>query len=560
MLVLGIADNHDSGAAVYLDGRLVSAVNQERVDRVKNSGAFPWGAIDAALEVAGASERDVDRIVIGSGFTPSAALRAFPDQHASAREQGQFSPLLHAYVVYQSALRATGLHTIELDACREILKRRLKARPFGTAEVEIMDHHRVHAEAAYRTQGRPRALLLTVDAMGDGTSVTVSEAKDGQIDRIYRQSGLSAINTFYSRVTEFLGFTANRHEGKVTGLAAFVEPPPPLLEHLRGRLSFRGPGFSRVSLRRAERRDDPFWVALEQWSREEIAAAAQRVFEEAVTAFVRYWIERTGLRDVAVAGGAFANVKLNQRIAEMPEVDSLWVLPHMGDGGLAVGAVLAAVAARPEPLQTAYLGPAFTDQQHYKALSLADLPRVNQQGSVDRVVDLLCAGKVVARFDGAMEWGPRALGNRSILVRPDDPTVNTWLNDRLQRTEFMPFAPIVRSEDAPRYFNGLDKAPEAARFMTVCLEATQRFRVDCPGAVHVDGTARPQVLHYHENPVLYRVLEAVGQRTGVPVLINTSFNIHEEPIVCTPGDAARAWKKAKLDALWLGEYLVERTA
>lgn len=271
MLVLGIADNHDSGAAVSVDNGLVSAVNQERVDRVKGSAAFPWGAIDAALEAAGASERDVDRIIVGTSFTPSAFLRALPSQHAAAREGGQFSPLLHAYVLYQSALRATGLHTIDVDLSRQILKRRLKARPFRTEEIQLVDHHRAHAEAAFRTQSDPDALVFTVDAMGDGTTVTVSQASHGQLDRVYRQSGLSAINAFYGRVTELLGFVANRHEGKVMGLAARAEPPEELLAHIRDRLRFREPGFTRSPIFKTETREDAFWRAFDRWSREEIA-------------------------------------------------------------------------------------------------------------------------------------------------------------------------------------------------------------------------------------------------------------------------------------------------
>ena len=231
MIILGIADNHDSGAAVVIDGRLVSAVNQERIDRTKHSGAFPWGAIDEALSIAGVRERDVDRIVVGTAFTPSAALRAMPARHAAAKQGGQFSKWLHRYIVYQSALRGAGMHTFEVDACRRILIRKLGARPFVKASVELMDHHRAHAEGAYRTQSRSECLVLTVDAMGDGTTATVSVGKNGQLDRVWRQSGLASINTFYSRVTEKLGFTALRHEGKVTGLAAYVEPPPSPADH-----------------------------------------------------------------------------------------------------------------------------------------------------------------------------------------------------------------------------------------------------------------------------------------------------------------------------------------
>ena len=558
MIALGIADNHDAGAAVVIDGRPVAAVNQERVDRVKNSGAFPWGAIDASLDLAGISARDVDRIVVGTGFTPAALLRAFPQRHHAARDQGQFSPLLHAYIVYQSALKATGLFTMEVDACEAILRQRLRQRPFERAQLVLMDHHRAHAEGAYRTQPHEDCLVLTVDAMGDGTSATVSRGMGGDLDLVWRQSGMASVNTFYSRVTEVLGFRANRHEGKVTGLAAYVAPPDELLAHMRARIGFSAPGFTTVPIGRIERADDPFWAEVRRWSREEVAAAAQRALEEAVVAFVRHWVKATRCGRLALSGGVFANVKLNQRIAELPEVTDIWVYPHMGDGGLALGGALGSVGAAPRALPDAYLGTDPSERECAQALSIAELPRARPDDIVGRAAELLAAGKVLARCVGPMEWGPRALGNRSVLYKTDEPEVNTWLNERLQRSEFMPFAPICRAEDADRWFQGAAKAPRASHFMTVCMDVKPEFARRCPAAVHVDGTARPQLVDATENPEVHALLTAVGERTGTPVLINTSFNMHEEPIVATAQDGVRAWKAAALDALWLGPYLVER--
>jgi len=559
MIVLGIADNHDSGAAVVIDGRLVSAVNQERVDRVKQSGAFPLGAIDEALRVAGVVEREVDRIVIGTSFTPSAILRAAPGKHHSARAQGQFSPWLHGYILYQSALKASGLHTVEVDLCRRIIQRKLRSRPFVNASIEMMDHHRAHAEGAYRTQAHPECLVLTVDAMGDGTTATASRGRDGQLDLLWRQSGLASINTFYSRITERLGFTAIRHEGKVTGLAAYTKAPQALIEHFRAQVRFEGPGFSKAPVDKVARPNDPFWSIVDRYSREEVASAAQQILEEAVVPFVAHWIRQTGLGHVAVAGGVFANVKLNQHIAALPELQSLWVIPHMGDGGLAAGAALGSSGASPAILEHAYWGPGFSDKECRKALATAGIKRNTPKNSVQEVAALLAENKVIGRFCGRMEWGPRALGNRTILARPNDPSINDWLNERLSRSEFMPFAPVVRIEDAERYFCGTQKAREAARFMTCCFETTPEFQRSCAAAVHVDQTARPQLVDAQTNPTLHELLGVVGELTGTPVLINTSFNLHEEPIVCTPSDAIRAWKGSRLDALWIGQQVITQS-
>jgi len=401
-------------------------------------------------------------------------------------------------------------------------------------------------------------LVLTVDAMGDGVTATASMGHDGALDRLWRQSGLASINTFYSRVTERLGFTAIRHEGKVTGLAAYVEPPQELVDHMAHRVHFRAPGFSSVSATKIDRPDDAFWIVLDNYSREEVASAAQQVLESAVVPFVSHWINKTGCGHVAVAGGIFANVKLNQRIAALEELESLWVVPHMGDGGLAVGAALGSVGTAPQQIDHVYWGTNPTDKEIRQALSVAGLPKRKSKDIPDRVAGMLADGKVVARCGGAMEWGPRALGNRSILAAPFDASINDWLNERLQRSEFMPFAPVVRAEDADRWFKGVANAPEAARFMTVCFDVTDAFAEACPAAVHVDGTARPQIVRVEEQPELHATLTAFGERTGTPALINTSFNMHEEPMVRTAAEAIRAWQSAELDGLWLGDHLLQR--
>jgi carbamoyltransferase len=558
--ILGFADNHDSSAAVVMDGKLVAACGQERIDRVKNSGAFPWGAIDAVLDQAGLRYRDVDRIVCGSAFTPSFALRRFPDlHHRGKRGGGQFSYALSLYFVYQSALRKAGLHGLEVQACRRLLEDRMEERPFRVKRVDMVDHHTAHAEAAYRTQPRRRCLVFTVDAMGDGQSVTVRSGQDGHLTPLFAQSGLAAINTYYSRTTEYLGFKPNRHEGKITGLAAFATPPDALLDHYRRLLHFEGPGLSRLNMLARHGTDDPFYRELARYSREEVAAALQQVLEEALTDLVAHWVAQTGIADVAVCGGVFANVKLNQRIAQLSCVDSLWVHPNMGDGGLAAGGALAVAAPPPQALETLYLGPTYKKNVIARELNIAGLRPKMPKDLNRQVAQLLADGKVVARCAGGMEWGPRALGNRTLLYRPDDPTVNDWLNKRLNRTEFMPFAPCVLAEDAERLFEGYDKAPQAARYMTVCFDAKPPMAALGRGVVHIDGTARPQVVHPEDNPDVHEILHHFRELTGLPALINTSFNLHEEPIVCSPYDAIRAWKQGGLDALAIGPYLVTAT-
>ena len=559
MIILGINDNHDSGAALAIDDRLVAAVGQERLDRTKNSGAFPWDAIDEVLYIGGVRPAEVDRIAIGSHFTPAAALRALPSlHHGTKSSSSQFSPYLNAYVAYQVALRNSGLWPMDADFSRRMLRRKLRSRGLA-APLVTLEHHASHAYSAYRSQPHLDALALTVDAMGDGTSVTVSLGSAGDLKLIYRQSGFSAINTYYSRITEWLGFTPNRHEGKITGLAAYAAPPPELVAHFRSQFRFlENGGFSRVNYLRRQSKDDAFHSYLNQFSREQIAASLQLNLEEQICSFVSHWVRKTGRRNLALAGGVFANVKLNQRIHELPEVDSLFIYPNMGDGGLAAGAALTLSAVPPHELKDVYTGRDFSDDDCKRALSSANLPHKKPRKLAEQVAEALVKGKTVARVSGRMEWGPRALGNRTVMFRPDDPSVNDWLNKKLGRTEFMPFAPVTLWEERERCYKGLKGAEHAARFMTICFDCTDEMKKHSPGVVHIDGTARPQLIRREDNPGYYDIVAAFHEKTGIPSVVNTSFNMHEEPIVRSPRDAIRAFVHAGLDYLVLGPYLVQQ--
>ena len=301
------------------------------------------------------------------------------------------------------------------------------------------------------------------------------------------------------------------------------------------------------------------------FSREDVAAGIQRHFENEIVRCVRAYVRRWGLERVALAGGCFANVRVNQVIREAPEVENVYVFPQMGDGGGGAGAALwwwsrleEASQARPTALERVYLGPAFTSERCRAALE--GEPRVHWRRSDDIDAELarrLADGRIVARFRGPMEYGPRALGNRSILYKPTDPTVNDWLNKRLDRTEYMPFAPSVLEEYAGDYFQGWRPEDRAAWFMTATYHVTPLCRRLAPAVVHLDGTARPQVVCRRHNPTYWRLIDLYRRRTGLAIVLNTSFNMHEQPIVCTPEEALRAFLAARLDVMGLEDYLVE---
>ncbi len=563
MNVLGIADNHDSGAALVVDGEPVFAVSEERLNREKNTHAFPWQAINLTLQEGGLDPDELDLIIFGTRYTPATPLRATRQLHRTlAKEMSQFSYMLNAYLAYQSVLnRIPGGELLEELASRALLRRSLERRALD-ADLRLMDHHESHACSAMLTGPFAESLVITADAMGDATSLTVGLGQpDGSYERLYRQSGFSAISTYYSRVTEYLGFKPNRHEGKITGLAAMGDPEP-LLPVMRKMLRFEGPGLSTLNHLLPARQDGGLFALLEGHSREDVAAALQENLEREFCALTRHWIQRTGRRHICLAGGVFANVKLNQAMHSMPEVEGIHVYPHMGDGGLPMGAALAVETSGPKSLPHMYWGPGYTRERCERAATEAGLRCRPMPDPAREMAQLLSEDKVVARFAGRMELGPRALGHRSLLYRPDDPSVNDWLNDALGRSEFMPFAPVTTTENARRCYKDIEGAESPARFMATAFHCTEEMKEKCSGAVHVDGTARPQIISADEAPVYHGILEHFEALTGIPSIINTSFNMHEEPIVCTPEDAVRAYLATGLDrmVLVMEDLVVERGA
>jgi len=291
----------------------------------------------------------------------------------------------------------------------------------------------------------------------------------------------------------------------------------------------------------------------------DVAAAYQRVLEEVAVRYVRPYVERLKLDTLVLSGGVFANVKLNQRLYEIPGVRRITIHPNMGDGGCGTGAALLQFVQngkRPEVPADVYWGPDYDEAQIEAALRSAGVAYARVPDIEVEIARLIADDKVVARFDGRMEYGPRALGNRSILYQAQNPEVNQWLNARLLRTEFMPFAPATLYEDRHLCYQNIEGAEFAARFMTITFDCTPWMREHCPAAVHVDGTARPQLVSADTNPSFHSVLSEYKKRTGIPSVINTSFNMHEEPIICSPADAIRSFQDGRLDYLALGNFLV----
>jgi carbamoyltransferase len=285
----------------------------------------------------------------------------------------------------------------------------------------------------------------------------------------------------------------------------------------------------------------------------------QYLAEQRVLDLIREHVPEIDGADIALAGGVFANVRINQKIKELG-FRGIFIQPAMDDGGLSLGAALHHLGRegglRPYRLPHVFCGPAYADEQIEEALDRAGVVYERTDHIALAVARLVQEGKVVARFDGAMEFGPRALGNRSILYDTRDPQVNDWLNRRLKRTEFMPFAPATLAERADECYLGLDGGRHAAEFMTLTFNCTEYMKTTSPAVVHVDGTARAQIVTPQANPGFHEILVEYNRLTGIPSLVNTSFNMHEAPIVMAPTDAIQSFQDGRLDALAIGSYLV----
>jgi carbamoyltransferase len=568
MIVLGVNFLSDASAALLVDGKIVAAASEERFNRHKLWYGYPACAIDFVLQHAGITIKDVD-VIATTGESPG-----IPDEQAFLeKEEAIRAAHLPDEVREYQLEKLEERHQREIFVLGERTPQNISRLKKLGPRVVAVDHHVAHAASAYYNCGFENPLIITADGWGENSSHTLCKVEDGQIVQLRHSHTFDSLGYYYGSITKHLGFRPHRHEGKVLGLAAHGNPETtaPIMrkmigldasgQRFLGKIeegvyvpSYENNNFSRVLTVGAQTD-----VAAGIFTREDISAGLQHVLEETVCSY----ITRLGLqnRNIVVAGGIFANVKLNQRIRELPGVKNVFIYPHMGDGGLSVGAAQLVYAREhtlsPQQVMSMNLGPEFSEKEILIELKNQRCHFERYDDIESEIAKILASGKVVARFHGRMEFGPRALGNRSILYSPIDRTVNEWLNKRLQRTEFMPFAPVTMQEYAHRCYIRYEKDHVAANFMTITYDCTDEMKQTQPAVVHIDGTARPQLITHEMNPSYYKILQKFHELTGLPSLINTSFNMHEEPIVCSPRDAIRAFRKGHLDYLAIGNFLLK---
>lgn len=558
MKVIGISETHsDSGCALFIDGELIFAANEERFSRYKRHRGFPYKSLNWILAEAGLSLYEIDKFSIAK-LSAKSDIRAYINSitlhYRNSEPESKLIPLLIDKFVWFCLMIpycfvATYLLNFEIN-------RWIKKNNISKNKVKRVLHHPSHAYSGYYCSGFDSALVITMDGQGLGVSATISEAVNGNCNIVDTVLHPNSVGQFYSLVTLACGFLPNRHEGKITGLAAhgkyiyelqkFVDS---LIEFKNGTIKANaifGHYFTTKKM-------------LKRYGKENLSYAFQRRLESIVIDYITFQINnRKYFENVVLSGGVFANVQLNQRIKSIKGIKRVYIYPHMADGGSSVGAAYIVSHKKiNKKLKNLYLGPKYEKDEIRKSVDIFNLAYSEPKDLSTLVAKLLLDGKIVARFDGRMEFGPRALGNRSILMSTTNKNATNILNQKLKRNEFMPFAPVTLLEEADKCYLDFDPSDPNHEFMTITLNCSERMKELSPGVVHINGTARPQILSRKMNPSFYDILSKYYELSGIPSIINTSFNLHDEPIVCTPIQAITSCINGKFDALVIGPFLVD---
>ncbi|MBH9663632.1 carbamoyltransferase [Burkholderia multivorans] len=572
---LGInAAFHDSAACLVRDGVVVAAAEEERFTHVKHAKRpvpfstweLPYHAIDYCLAEAGIALADVQHVAYSydpwleldrRAGQPSLTLPLEPSAHARPPGgESPWHPLFLSSIVNAPRQLAGG-------APHHLQRRFRGVRHDGPFRWHFVEHHLAHEASAFLAAPYERCAVMTMDGRGERATTSYG-VFDGRTYRRIAQVDLPhSLGLLYERVTRYLGFLHSSDEYKVMALASYGKPI--YADQMRQLVRYRGDGRYDV--------DDADLVALFGPARErggpitpnhcDIAHALQLVLEETTLRAVEWLAAETGEKQLAMAGGVALNCVMNARIRDRGPFDDVWVQPAAGDAGTALGAALwtdfRERGARGDwRMDHAYLGPSFEDDAIEAFIREAQLPYRRLNDVAAQTAALLAQNRVIGWFQGRMEFGPRALGARSILASPIDPDMQRKLNRIKDREDFRPVAPVALESKAHEWFSGGRREPLHAPFMLFVYDVRPERAERIPAVRHIDGTARVQTVAPQQNPLLHALLTEFDALTGVPVLVNTSFNTRGEPIVCTPRDAIECFWTSPLDALVIGSFLMEK--
>jgi carbamoyltransferase len=567
MIVLGIHAGHDSSAAIIKNGEIIADVQEERFTRVKHSSNVPIKSIEYCLSEAKVDNiTDIDYISLSWKNSPQGIKTLFGLKNKDGVKKNVAKGIAKSFfnMTVGSSKQKLPIYFPDFTS-------------FDETKIINNDHHLVHAASAYFTQAdNDKHLIFTIDGSGDNTCTAIWIAEGNEIKLLKKYYKEASIGWAYSIVTEGLHWIHGDGEGKTMGLAPYGNA-----DKCKGVLDKYFPEFDGVELTKKSQLGDAYYwnesgsnqfhfdeakdveSLIKQYGKENIAAEAQRKLEEIVTNFVFGWAKKTGIKKVCFAGGVMLNVKLNQRIWNKRNdiIEKQYVFPNPGDAGLAVGAALLKYYRHNEfngnALETLFLGPEYSNDEIKEILNIRKLKYSYLDNPSKTAAELLAKNKIIAWFQGRMESGPRALGNRSILMSPLKPEnkdiINSWVKFR---EGFRPFCPSLCYEKRNEYFS--DYRDEF--FMITSFDVKRNKLSKIPAVVHVDGTVRPQMVRKQDNNDYWQLINEFGKLTGEYIVLNTSFNIMGEPIVNNPKEAIRCFFDSGIDAIIMGNYFMSKEA
>lgn len=569
MYILGISCfYHDSSAALLKDGKIVAAAQEERFTRKKHDISFPENAIKYCLESQKITIDNVD--YIGFYEKPFLKFERFLYQHLQCFPK--------SYKVFLSSIPSW---TNEKFRIIKIIRKKLKYEK----DILFLQHHMAHA-ASFLISPFKEAIVLTIDGVGEWTTTTYGFGNENDIKLLKEIKFPHSIGLLYSTITAYLGFSVNNSEYKVMGLSPYGDmnrKTNQYYEKLKKVIDIKDDGSYRLDMsyfifHYANRMPSKKFCSLldgpirkpesEITQRhKDIAAALQLITEEAIIKILNYSYKSTNCKNLVISGGVGLNSVINGKILKNTPFKNIWIQPDPGDGGTSIGAAVFIYNAilgnkRIYELDNAYLGPEFSKEEIKKFLEKNNIKHHEFKGEKELIREtakLIYNNKVVGWFHGRMEWGPRALGARSILSNPCSPEMKEILNLKVKhREKFRPFAPVVCVDDASEYFDCDKPIPLPTDFMLMVYPIKKKYHKKIPAVTHVDGSGRLQTIRREQNHLYYNLIKEFGKLSGIPILINTSFNIRGEPIVCTPYDAYKCMMGTGIDYLIIDRFLIKR--
>jgi len=562
MKVLGIWDGHDAGAAVLADGRILAAINEERLTRRKLEVGFPSRSIEACLELAQLAPNELDVVAASTSDPAKTLTRIMPslkeEYYLLRRRQKEPGRLDSLKKRFKYRCTELGPNFLSKQLSRASLKNQLR-RSGITAPLQLVDHHAGHAWAAACASGFTECAVITLDGVGDGLCGSLWKWHHAGLELLKTLPANCSPGIFFEHVTNLMNMRELEDEGKVMALSNFAFPVPdaenPMLELIQVQGFSLGSSYNSGALFRKLKK------ILWHTPSEQFAYMAQQTLEKITGELVKAGMELADSKRLAVAGGLFANVKLNMKLAALDQVTEMSIFPHMGDGGLALGS---GFAVDPPPaastiFKAPLLGPC-PDEEEMRALLEKSLWHWEKKAHIGRIAArLILEGKIILWFQGKMEFGPRSLGCRSILARPDNARIKDELNlVQKKRVWYQPFCPSILREDADELLDiGSRKDVDTNRYMTTAFMVRPEYHQLMQAVTNVDHTCRPHLVE-DENPPFRELLEHIKDKLGHGVVLNTSCNIHGEPMVCSVADMLDMFRRTAIDYLAMGPFLVSR--